>query len=48
MDFQDFFPVWKDLTLSQQKKISDNIATPAPYLREQFCITEARTAPGFC
>ena len=28
MDFQDFFPVWKDLTLSQQKKISDNIASP--------------------
>lgn len=27
MEFQDFFPVWKDLTPSQQKKISDNIAT---------------------
>ena len=26
MEFHDFFPVWKDLTPSQQKKISDNIA----------------------
>lgn len=25
MEFQDFFPVWKDLTPSQQKKISENI-----------------------